>query len=99
MNSMGDMPAASEAAAISHDDFSLNNEIEMGQENNPQAEGTATQPSTRRPDLWMLFTILFLALVLIGPRYLDGSGLIIVFVGAFIARWLYSKWRAGPATG
>ena len=63
------------------------------------AKDSAAQQGKRRPDLRILFTILLLALIFVGPRFLDGTAIVVVIVMFFIARWLYSRWQAGSSAG
>ena len=50
-----------------------------------------------RPNLGMLFTIVLLAFLFLGPRFLDGSFIIAGVVVILMARWLYSRWQAGSS--
>ena len=53
------------------------------------------RPTQARPDLRVLYTIAFLALIFIGPRFLDGQVFLVVMVSLFVTRWLYSRWQKG----
>lgn len=69
----------------------------------PEAEqrpADSTAQGSGRPNLSVIFSLAFLALVFVGPRFLEGNLFLIVLGVMMAARWLYGRWsKAAPRPG